>query len=301
MGHRRGRLRRLLIALAALVLAVGGTALWVGNSLVSSVNRDIGPPPTDLPFNELMISSDSGTEVATWYAKAANAPATVILLHPIRGSRNSMLRHAALFYEAGYSVLSIDMQAHGESMGDNITLGHLESLGVKAAVDHVRKQNPNGKVAIIGNSLGGAAAVLGAPLEVEAMVLESVYPTIEKAISNRIRIRIGPLCHLVTPLLTWQIPPRLGVSLDELRPVDAIKNVKCPVLILAGQEDRHTTIEDSKTLFAAANEPKQMEVFDNARHRDLLKFAPTRYKDTVLPFLAAHLGEAKTEATTEED
>ena len=283
-GRKR---RRILIGLAILAAACIAVVLWAGTGLISPANRDVGRPPADFPATEYTFTSKSGAMISAWYAEAANANATVILLHPLRQSRNYMLDRAKFLLDAGYSVLLIDLQAHGESLNDNITFGYLEKYDIQAAVADVRKKHPDHKIAIIGNSIGGAAAILGSPLEVDAMVLESVYPTLEKNIYNRVQKRVGVeyISQILTQLLTWQIKPRLGIDVAELRPIDKIGDVGCPVLILAGQMDPRTTIEDSRNLFAAAKEPKEMEVFEAAKNENFHRFEPEKYQQLVLVFL----------------
>lgn len=57
-------------------------------------------------------------------------------------------------------MLLFDFQAHGESPGDHITFGFLESRDARAALDFVHRELPGQLVAALGISLGGAAAVL---------------------------------------------------------------------------------------------------------------------------------------------
>ncbi len=57
----------------------------------------------------------------------------VVLVHGIRANRDSMLSRARLLYQQSYSIVMIDLQAHGESSGEMICLGHRESHDVKAA------------------------------------------------------------------------------------------------------------------------------------------------------------------------
>ena len=81
------------------------------------------------------------------------------------------------------SVLLFDFRAHGESTGDRITFGALESVDARAALDFLRTELPAERIGAIGVSLGGAAALLGRePLPVDALVLEAVYPAIDVAI-----------------------------------------------------------------------------------------------------------------------
>ena len=128
-----------------------------------------------------------------------------------------------------------------------------------------------------------------APGTLDVLVLESVYPTITEAIRDRIAIRLGPLAWPLTPLLTLQLPMRLGCSAADLRPIDHIASVGCPVLVLAGDADEQTPAAETKRLFETAVEPKQLEFFQGAEHTDLHRFDRANYEATVLAFLNASL------------
>lgn len=133
-----------IVLLIAFVGCIVGSWL-VGGSLVKPANRVVGKPPQDLPVVETTLPSESGSNIATWYIPKENAIATVILLHRIRSDRRSMLSRARVLREAGFSIVMIDFQAHGESPGEMITAGHRESHDVRAAVEFVREksESPN--------------------------------------------------------------------------------------------------------------------------------------------------------------
>jgi hypothetical protein len=62
-----------------------------------------------------------------------------------------------------------------------------------------------------------ASILLGQqPVGFDAVVLEAVYPRIGHAVENRIRLRVGALAPLLTPLLLAQIPLRLHISPHDL-------------------------------------------------------------------------------------
>jgi alpha-beta hydrolase superfamily lysophospholipase len=275
------------VALAAFIVA----AWFVGGSLVASANRVVGPPPSGLNVVAATLSSDSGSRIATWYipAQAENSQATVILLHPFGGNRHSMLERAELFHDAGYAIVMVDLQAHGESPGGHITVGFLERHDVRAAVDYSQTKNPGHRIAIVGCSLGGAAALLASPLDIDAMVLESVYPTISEAVRNRVAGRVGLLSYILSPALLCQLPLRLGISTSELCPIDHMADVGCPVLVACGSRDRHTTLAETQRLYASAAEPKKLVVFQGAPHTDLMSYNPAQYAEEVLGFLRSHL------------
>ena len=185
---------RILLIVSASLLLIFIIAVWiVGGKLVASANRTVGPPPADLPFQTISIPTETGNTLAAWYGPNPKANATVVLFHPVRSDRRAMVERARLMFEQGYAVLLVDLQAHGESQGENITFGYLEKLDVNAAVDFVKQEEPEHKVGIIGWSLGGASTLLASPLEVDAIVIESVYPTVTDAVYDRVAIRIGPL------------------------------------------------------------------------------------------------------------
>ncbi len=290
MAMRRRKLFYRLIAGSVLgVLVLVAVAWRMGSDLLAPANHVVGSGPADLPIEATTLQSRSGSSIATWYIPAENASATIVLLHPIRGSRLTMLSRAKLFHRRGYAIVMIDLQAHGESPGEYITVGYLERLDVAAAVAYARSRNPSHQIGVVGRSLGGAAAVLGSPLGVDAMVLESVYPTIEEAVQDRIAIRLGALSPIVSPLLIRQIGPRLGISLSQLRPIERIAAVDCPLLVISGDLDRHTTLAETRRLFAAADEPKTLQIFEDAGHVDLLAANPTLYESVLDEFFQRHL------------
>lgn len=282
-------MRRSLLAIG-LLLAIGAAAAatWLlGGTLSAAVPRPIGPPPAVLRgATTVAFQSASGSVIRGWFAAGRSGFGSVVLAHPVRADRRSMIGRAEFLHEVGYSVLLFDAQAHGESPGDRITFGYLEALDAAAAVSFVSGQDPDSPVAFLGVSQGGASALLGpSPLAVSALVLEAVYSTIREAVANRIAIRFGEPGRLLAPLVLWQLEPRLGFAPETIAPVRGIRDVQAPLLIIAGELDRHATLEQSRTLFRAAPEPKELWVIPGAAHQDFHRLAPGEYERRVLGFL----------------
>lgn len=281
----RTLLRILLAAALFGALLLGGFSYKLASQLIEPVPRLIGPPPANLPAEPVRFEG-----IAGWFVPGQPGKACVLLLHGQRSDRRAMLSRARLLRQAGYASLLIDLQGHGESPGEWLTFGHREAAGAHAAVALLRARPDCAKVAVIGQSLGGAAALLGEePLKVDAMVLEAVYPDIEQAARNRLQMRFGALGDWLLPLLTLQLEPRLGVGVDQLRPIERIDEVNSPLLIMAGSDDRHTTLAESRRLFAAASQPKRLWVVPGAAHVDLHRFAPQAYRAQLFAFLDEHL------------
>jgi len=286
--------RRNLRIFGVLLFAAGVLAavfVWnVGSILISPSNGQIRNPPDSLPVHPVEFASASGSRLHGWWVAGQPGKGVVILMHGVHADRTTMVNRAEFLFHAGYSVLLFDFQAHGESIGKQITFGFLESRDATAAVNLARQKCPDQKIGVIGVSLGAAAALLAEPpLPVSAMVLESSYPTLYQAVEDRLVIRFRWLGKLATPLLTCQLGPRLGFCADDLRPIQNAGQIFTPKFFIAGTADRDTTLSESQALFNAAAEPKQLWLVEDAAHVDMHAFARTEYEKRVLDFLSKNL------------
>lgn len=292
--HSTGRVWvcRALIAVFSVGIALILTASYIiGDRLSSPDLRSIGLPPPDLQAQTVRISTSSSGYLVGWFARGDPGFGGVLLLHGVGADRRQMLDRARFLHEAGYSALLVDLPAHGESSGDRITFGVHESRGIRAALNFLREQlGPQEKMAVIGVSLGAASLVLAnSEQPLSAVVLESMYSTITDAVANRLELAVGPVARYFTPLLTWQLPLRLGIWPSELEPIKLLASIHAPILIAAGDQDRHTTLAETRRLFRSAAEPKQLWIVEGAAHVDLYAFAPEAYKSKISGFLARYL------------
>lgn len=281
-----------IVAIIFLVgaLAFGLFAWHEGNVLVAPSNCEIGKPPADLPIESVQFQSSSGALIHGWLVTGQADKGIVILMHGIRANRLQLVNQAEFLFHAGYSVLLFDFQAHGESIGKHITAGYLESRDAVAAINFIHQKFPGKKICADGFSMGGAAAVLAKPpLQVNAMILQSVYPTIEQAITDRLENRFSWFGQFGTPFLTWQLKPRLGFGTDDLCPIQQVGKITVPKFFIAGTVDHDTRLPESQALFDAAAEPKQLWLVDGAAHVDMLAFAKAEYEKRTLDFLAKNL------------
>ena len=256
---RRRHLIRIVVAAISCVFVAGLVASWfVAGALIAPCPSLVGDATTDLAVTSFAIASDSGSTISGWHTRSKRSRGVIVLLHGIRGSRLSMLDRARMLDDLGYSTVMIDLQAHGESPGKQITVGYLEKHDVRAAVEFARHKHPNEPIGVLGISLGGAAALLASPLDIDAIVVESVYTNINVAIHNRVAAKLGPLASVPSALLILQLEPRLGISPSLLRPIEHVSKVDCPIFIISGAADLHTTAAETEAMFSAARDPKEL-------------------------------------------
>ncbi|HKT08603.1 MAG TPA: alpha/beta hydrolase [Gemmatimonadaceae bacterium] len=236
------------------------------------------------------FTSVAGDTLRGWFIPGRPGRGAIVLMHGIHDDRRSMIGRARFLMGAGYGVLLFDFHAEGESSGRRITFGATEAADAAAAVAYLRRRAPGERIGAIGVSMGGAAALLGkAPLDVDALVLESVYPTIDAAVRDRLAAHAGPLGTVLGPLFLAQLRPRFGIDPAALRPIDRIAQVHVPLLVMAGTADRDTHLDEAQALFARAHEPKTFWAVPGAGHEDLHAFDPSDYERRVLAFFGATL------------
>jgi pimeloyl-ACP methyl ester carboxylesterase len=270
-------------------------AIYIGRQLVAPVPRSIGLAPDFLGGTTVQFPSRSGSMIHGWLTDVPRADGCILLLHGVRADRRSMADRAKFLRDQGYHTLCIDLQAHGESPGEHITMGYLESMDAAAGVAFLRERHPGLPVAVIGTSLGGASALMADyPEPPEALVVEGVFADAKTAIANRLEMRFGRLGRLLTPLLSCQIQPMLGIDPASLSPVRAAANIKQPVFVIYGAEDQHAGPSEAKAIYAALRGPKEIWEIAGAAHVDLHGFAGAEYEKRVGDFIATHFNRSQT-------
>jgi predicted alpha/beta-fold hydrolase len=153
-------IRRAAFALLALsVLTVVTTSWLLGSELVQPAMHPV-PLPIGFTAQQVTIPGEGHAIAGWWIDNGANTP-VVLLLPGIRADRSSMASRATLLRTRGFSVLLIDLQAHGETSGEQITLGWRESRDVESALGWLKSSFPGRRIGAIGCSLGGASILLG--------------------------------------------------------------------------------------------------------------------------------------------
>ena len=260
-------------------------SVWIACLLLSQPAPAHVIAPNDLRAENFNFLSSTGSSLAGSWIQGNKEMPVIVLMHGVRANRSILFDRARFLNLIGYSVFLFDFQAHGESPGKIITFGSLESQDAVSAIAYVKKRMPKAKVGVIAISMGGAATLLGkSPIEVDALILESVYPDIETAIQNRIGRWLGPCARIITPLFMNQLQMKLNLSKADLSPVERIPFLRRPVFVMSGSSDLHTTETDTLALYSAAIEPKKLWMIPGAGHVDLYQFTKKKYEDQVTSF-----------------
>jgi fermentation-respiration switch protein FrsA (DUF1100 family) len=257
--------------------------------LTSPPRRTIGEVPSELAglAQPVAFFARDGIKLSGWLVPCADSTKAVVLLHGNGSSRKQMIARARLFHDAGYTALLYDARGHGLSEGKMVSAGWFETADLLGALDFLRSKGIK-EFGCLGASQGGATILLAAeqlPLEVRWVIVESVYPTISDALDRRLRMNVHLPGWLAGALFIPFAQLRLGVSMDQVRPVDHVGKLRCPVLVAGGSADQHTLSAGTEELFAAAPKPKELWLVPGAAHVDLYGYARQEYATRIMTFV----------------
>ncbi len=240
------------------------------------------------------VTGPGAVGLAGWWIPAgsgapANAP-TVVLAHGWSSNKSAMLARAAILHD-DYNLLIFDFRNHGRSERSPTTQGVREAGDLRAMLDWLEEAKAPESVALLGVSMGGAAAINSAIRDdrVDAVIVESTHATLANAIQARLDASGYPfsLPGAWSALLGALV--RTGVDMSSADPLQAIERLEGrPVLIITGGQDGAIGPGDAESLLDAATKagsPATLEVCAAAGHAESPEACAEDYAGWVLGFL----------------
>jgi pimeloyl-ACP methyl ester carboxylesterase len=248
-----------------------------------------------------VVTSD-GIHVAGWYVPAdsgagSTAP-TVVLVHGWAANKSEALKYAVPFH-AAYNVVVIDLRGGGRSSRSEVTFGLREKLDVEAMVDWLERTKHPAHIAVMGNSMGGATAVMAAVNDqrIEALILDSMHARVEDLIGRRLEVDEGHPSVPGTPAILIGIWLRTGINLMDANPVNYIGSLgERPVLLIHGTADEQDlparSVQANFAAAQAAGVPVEMHLCEGAWHGHVIDTCPADWGHWSVHFLETTLGSA---------
>jgi dipeptidyl aminopeptidase/acylaminoacyl peptidase len=279
----------LLVLAIVVVLFVAGS--WLSARLLTEARPNVvGAPPSDFPnpAEAVTFTTSDDHALSGWFVPADKSDKGIVLLHGYGGTRKQMLPRAHAFRAQGYNVLLYDARACGESSGDQISFGFSERHDLIAAVKLLKERGCK-EIACLGVSQGGATILFTADdlPDLKCAICESVYDEMAHAVDRRLRYYTGMPGWLGASLMVPFAEQRIGLSIDDVKPVEHVGKLRCPVFVISGERDDKTWPEDTQRLFDAARAPKELWMIPDARHEDLFRFPG--YEEKTRDFLKRYL------------
>ena len=197
---------------------------------------------------------------------------TVVLLHGFGLDQACMAPWAIRLAEAGWRCVLVDLRGHGDSTGERIFFGVVETSDLSALLDELaRRGELTAPVAVLGESYGAAVALRWRTLEprVGAVVAMAPYAELAPAAQN---IRREYAKWFPSAWLRWgleELPGVLEVPAAELNPATALQRKPVSVLFIAGGEDRIAPVSEASRLQTLAAADSKLLILPAASHEAL--------------------------------
>ena len=142
-----------------------------------------------------VVTSD-GIRIGGWYIPAANGAGpdgtTVVLVHGWAANKSEALKYAVAFHDS-FNVVAFDLRNGGRSSRGETTFGVREQLDLEAIIDWLERTKHPAHIAVMGNSMGGATAVLAAATDprIEALILDSMHARVVDVVGRRLEVDAG--------------------------------------------------------------------------------------------------------------
>lgn len=270
------------------VKVILGLALLAMIAVSIGVNDALHPPRRtpqgktlrkyNIPYQSLDLITEDGVRLSAWYTPPRKG-ALILLAHGYGNDRPEWVHE--MLARKGYGVLAWDARAHGESDGDISTIGYLEVLDVRAALDYALAQPDVEHVGAWGGSMGAATLVRATARypEIEALFIDSSFASLEDVFDFLVPYPlINPLAKFITQL-------RTGINMDDVSPVDDIGKISPrPVYIVQSAGDAVAPPDSGEKLFNAAGEPRFLWVEEKVPHMQTFLDDPRRYKRRLIDF-----------------
>lgn len=251
------------------------------------------PADLGLSYEDVVLTTRDEITLDGWFIPSGvETDAAVIVMHGFTGHRLGELAAFVPWLQPRYNVLQFDFRGHGTSGEAPITLGAREVDDVSAAVAYLRRRGLT-RIALLGLSMGAAAAILAAPdLPVAAVVADAPFADLRNPIANRMRAEGYPLARLGS----WVIVASASIRARALLPAP-IRRVAAVaprgLLIISPRNDELIDHSQRLALYEAAHEPKELYVVDGAGHANARWVGGAEYERRVLDFLDRFLGEPR--------
>lgn len=269
---------RKFLSLTTFAIICALVIIYALSSLANKATPYDVPPLADNEEIIELITPDGVTIKGSYIAGSTDNSPAILMLHGNGGSRAQFARHLRIYNEAGFAVLAIDFRGHGQSQAESKSYGIYESIDAYTAFDFLKIKQQGAKIGVLGLSLGGSAALIGdsGPLTADAIILQSVFPDLRRAIGNRVGV--------IEPLLSYQTYIRYGRAPDTISPVKAAAQFEGAALLLGGDKDAYTPPSEVREIYDIMKGPKTMWIVEGLDHTQMSGLNDDSYMQRTLAF-----------------
>ena len=214
---------------------------------------------------------------------------SIVLIHGIGGCKEHFTELAIDLANSGYDSWLFDNRAHGESGGEYSTYGYHEKNDISLIIDTIKENQPTSKIGIWGNSLGGAIALQAIEKDkrIAFGIIESTFTDLNQIVYDyQKRFSYGIGLEWICDIALNKASKIGAFNSEDVKPIESVKNISCPVLIAHGNADGNIKFEYGKQLYTnLASKDKVFVEVDNADHYNMYDAGGEEYSTKLFNFL----------------
>lgn len=217
-----------------------------------------------------------------------------VCVHGYTGGPEEMTPWAQHYAAMGFTVLTPALRAHERSEGRYVTMGALERRDLKQWVNLIISRDPQARILLHGNSMGGASVLLAgadpchAP-NVKAIVADSAFVCASTQLTGSMADALHvprALARLSVGVANLLLGRVADASLADADVLDAVRRLTLPTLFIQGGTDTIVDPSSARRLYeACASNDCELLVVPDAGHVASLAADPALYWSTVDAFL----------------
>jgi uncharacterized protein len=252
------------------------------------------PKDAGLPQENVIVETFDGLKLNCWFVRQKKkARGTIIYLHGVGDCKIAGVPFAQSLFDKGFNIFLYDSRQHGESEGYYCTYGYYEKRDVAAVISYLQSRRgiKIGKIGVFGTSMGGAVAIQAAAIDprIACVISEGSYTALRVVFVDYQKRIIKLPWHFLRNVALVQSQKLANFKARLVAPIEDIKNVHVPILIVHGKNDSFIKSVYSKSLYDAANKPKHLLLIEGAEHNNVWEVGGVTYENSVASFFKEYL------------
>jgi uncharacterized protein len=285
-----------VVIIALVIVAYFGISAFVADRLSRPERHALTRTPAEygLPFENVHFDSTvDNIPLSGWYIDSPGER-VIVLAHGWNGVRDDgvNLDVANELARRNYDVLMFDFRGHGESGGEHLGMGTLETRDVAGALNYLKTRGVNEEGGI-GFSMGAVTLLNAAPElpKLRALVVDSPFADAKPLLEERVPQASGlPSFFLPGMFMMYQI--MYGTDIRRSAPVNSIAQLKDrPLLFIYGTEDELVPQSQLEQNARAGLGNPQFESWrvEGAKHTQAYRSLPEEYARRIGDFFDRYL------------
>ena len=233
------------------------------------------------------VELQSHKKIEIWDIPNEQKKGVVVLFHGYISCKSNILLYSNAFQEMGYATILVDFMGHGDSEGNETSIGFKEGRDVKVAFEYAQKEYPDQEIILHGSSMGAASIMKSIEqydIQPDKIILECPFGSLLETAKGRFEIMGLP----TTPFAQWLIfygGWQMGFNAFNHNPTEYAKKIKTPTLLMNGARDARVSRKEIDEIFENLAGEKSLFILENSGHQNYLNNDAQSWLQVVDSFL----------------